>query len=250
MAKPVVLVPCDVKPVPGGGPFHCVGEKYLDAVVHGADCMAVLVPAFGAGEEMASIASHYDLDALLDSAQGVFLPGSASNIHPRRYAGVAGKMDLDEQRDNLVFPLIDKVRQRGMPLLAVCRGLQELNVALGGTLHANVQEVAPYFDHREDKEAPRDQQYEPAHTVRVRAGGMLADIVGRASFSVNSLHAQGIASLGDGLEVEAQADDGLVEAVSLPGHWVLGVQWHPEWRFREHQESVLLFQAFGKALRA
>lgn len=211
--------------------------------------MALLLPALGPGLEMESFEAQYDLDVVLDQVRGVFLPGSASNIHPRRYDGPPAKMALDEQRDAAVFSLIDRVLARKLPLLAVCRGLQELNVALGGTLHANVQEVAGHFDHREDKLAPREQQYQPAHPVRIEPGGMLAGILGTERLQVNSLHAQGIATLGRGLVVEAAAEDGLVEAVSLPGQWVLGVQWHPEWRYRESPESVRLFEAFGTALR-
>lgn len=249
MSKPLVLVPCDVKTIPGGGPFHCVGEKYLDAVVHGADCMALLLPALGHGHEMDSFEDHYDLDALLGMAQGVFLPGSASNIHPDWYTGPESDMSLDEQRDTTVFALIEKVLARRLPLLAVCRGLQELNVALGGTLHANVQDVPGHMDHREDKNAPRELQYEPAHPVTLTRDGVLAAILGTEQLEVNSLHAQGIATLGKGLIVEACADDGLVEAVSLPGQWALGVQWHPEWRYEQNPASVRLFEAFGKAIR-
>ena len=161
--------------------------------------------------------AHYDLDTLLDLAQGVFLPGSASNIHPDRYTGPKSEMSLDEQRDTTVFSLIEKVLERRMPLLAVCRGLQEMNVALGGTLHPNVQDVPGHMDHREDKTVSRELQYEPAHPVRLVKGGMLADILQLEQLKVNSLHAQGIAELGKGLIPEASAEDGLVEAVSLPG---------------------------------
>ena len=249
MSKPLVLVPCDVKPIPGGGPFHCVGEKYLDAVVHGANCMVLLLPALGHGHEMDSFEAHYDLDTLLDLAQGVFLPGSVSNINPDRYTGPKSEMSLDEQRDTTVFSLIEKVMRRKMPLLAVCRGLQEMNVALGGTLHPNIQDVPGHMDHREDKTAPREMQYEPAHPVRLVKDGMLADILQLEQLQVNSLHAQGIAELGKGLIPEASAEDGLVEAVSLPGQWALGVQWHPEWRYWENPASVRLFEAFGAAIR-
>ncbi len=211
--------------------------------------MALLLPALGHGHEMESFEAHYDLDSLLDKVQGVFLPGSASNIHPDRYTGPSTEMSLDEQRDTTVFALIEKVLQRKMPLLAVCRGLQELNVALGGTLHPNVQDVPGYMDHREDSTVSRELQYGLAHSVSLTKGGVLADILQQEQLQVNSLHAQGIAVLGEGLIPEASAEDGLVEAVSLPGQWVLGVQWHPEWRYWENPASVRLFEAFGAALR-
>lgn len=95
-----------------------------------------------------------------------------------------------------------------------------------------------------------EKQYGPAHRVQVVPGGVLADIVRTETLKVNSLHAQGIETLGERLVIEASAEGGQVEAVSMPGQWVLGVQWHPEWRFRDSPDSVLLFEAFGKALRA
>ncbi|MCP5181914.1 MAG: gamma-glutamyl-gamma-aminobutyrate hydrolase family protein [Pseudomonadales bacterium] len=247
--KPLVLVPCDVKAIPGGGPFHCAGEKYLDAVIHGADCMALLLPALGGGEEMASFQAHYDLDELLDLAQGVYLPGSASNIDPVHYGGPPHDMALDGQRDVSVFPLIRKTLAHRKPLLAICRGLQELNVALGGTLHARVHDIPGHGDHREDSSAPREEQYGDAHAVALEPGGVLARITGNTRLTVNSLHSQGIATLADGLRVEATAEDGLIEAVSMTDPWVVGVQWHPEWRYRQNPDAIRLFAAFGDALR-
>jgi len=250
--RPSILLPCDVKRV-GLHAFHCVGEKYIDAVAHGADAWPLLLPAFGAGQDLEPLAQHVDLPALLAGIDGVFLPGSASNVHPSRY-GVDDQPAIqpDTQRDALTFDLIATAMTLGIPLLVVCRGLQELNVALGGTLHPAVHGLPGFMDHRENSDEPREQQYAPAHPVRLTPGGQLARLFGTSAIEVNSLHGQGIRDLAPGLAVEGTAPDGLIEAVSAPGHdgFLLGVQWHPEWAWRDNAHSVALFRAFGAAARA
>lgn len=250
--RPTILLPCDVKPV-GLHAFHCVGEKYIDAVAHGADAWPLLLPAFGAGQDLASLAGHVDLEELLAGVDGVFLPGSASNVHPARYgASDIPAVKPDPQRDELTFRLIDTALAQRVPLFAVCRGLQELNVALGGTLYPAVHAVPGYMDHRENTDDPREQQYASAHPVRLTPGGALHRLLGRDEIAVNSLHGQGIRDLAPGLLVEAVAPDGLVEAVSAPEHpgFLIGVQWHPEWAWRSNPDSTALFRAFGMAARA
>ena len=158
---------------------------------------------------------------------------------------------LDPQRDTLALPLIRRVIERQIPLLAVCRGIQELNVALGGTLHMVLDEVDGLMAHRIGKSKPRDEQYLPLHDIDVVDGGALRAITGLGCYRVNSVHGQGIARLAPGLDVEATAPDGLIEAVSVRHAPVmqLGVQWHPEWRFRERASDHALFTAFGTACR-
>ena len=247
--KPLVLIPCDVKMV-GIHPFHCVGEKYIDAVAHGADACPLLVPASGRGTDLEALTDHVDLDALLALADGVFLPGSVSNVAPAEYGAPDDPEILhDVQRDALALPLIRRTLELEIPLFAVCRGLQELNVALGGTLHPRLYEVEGMMDHREDAGLERADQYLHVHAVKLAAGGVLAGILGTTEIGVNSLHGQGIRDLAPGLVAEGRAPDGVVEAVSSPGHrgFLIGVQWHPEWRFREDPVSVALFRAFGEA---
>jgi putative glutamine amidotransferase len=248
-ARPIILIPCDVKHV-GIHPFHAVGEKYIDAVAHGACAWPLLVPAFGVGADLHSLEGHYDLDALLALAHGVFLPGSTSNVAPPRYgAGADPDMYQDPQRDAVAFPLIERTLALGLPLLAVCRGMQELNVALGGTLHPRLHELPGHLDHRDNPDLSRADQYLPAHPVQLTEGGQLARLLGRRRIEVNSLHGQGVADLAPALAVEAVAPDGVVEAVRVRGHpgFALGVQWHPEWRYREDPVSVAVFGAFGEA---
>jgi putative glutamine amidotransferase len=137
-------------------------------------------------------------------------------------------------------------------VFAVCRGFQELNVALGGTLHQKVHEVAGYHNHLENKDDPLDIQYGPSHPVNLTEGGLLRKLTGSDTVMVNSLHSQGVAKLADGVSVEAVADDGLIEAFrvdDVPG-FSLAVQWHPEWRVMESEVSKAIFKAFGDACRA
>ena len=250
---PLIGIPADVREI-GIHPFHAVGEKYINAVAHGAGGLPMLVPAFGAGRDLASLNAHIDLGALIARLDGLFLTGSPSNVEPHRYDGPESEPGTmhDPQRDATTLALIRAAVDGGLPLFAVCRGIQEVNVAFGGTLHQRVQEVAGMMDHREDKGLPRDARYAPAHAVALSRGGVLARLAGAAEVTVNSLHSQGIDRLAERLAIEATAPDGLVEAVRVKDAAVfaLAVQWHPEWRVRENPFSLALFEAFGDAARA
>ncbi len=157
----------------------------------------------------------------------------------------------DENRDATTLPLLDAAIAKGTPVFAVCRGFQELNVALGGTLFQHVHEQPGRSDHREDKHADLEIQYGPAHDVTVQEGGMLSRIVREKTFRVNSLHSQGIDRIAKGLFADAIAPDGQIEAVSMPGAkgFLIATQWHPEWRWRQNPQSRALFAAFGEAVR-
>lgn len=249
---PVVGIPCDIREI-APHPFHAVGEKYINGVAHGARAIPFLIPGFGAGRDLEPLDGLIDIDDMLDHLDGVFLPGSPSNVEPRHYGGHEPRPTtmLDAQRDALSLPLIRRTITRGIPLFAVCRGLQELNAALGGTLFQHVEEVPGRMDHRAP-DAPRDQQYEPVHDIEVTEGGLLHELTGLTRYKVNSLHGQGIDRVAPGLTVEAVAPDGQVEAVTVtraPG-FALAVQWHPEWRFQERPYDHVLFTAFGEACRA
>jgi putative glutamine amidotransferase len=221
-----------------------VGEKYIAAVAEAADATPVLIPALG----------EQHLDELLDTLDGVLLTGSPSNVEPQRYAGPASDPDTlhDPHRDATTLPLIPRVVASGLPLFAVCRGFQEMNVAFGGTLWQKIQDVPGMRDHREKKEDALDLQYAPVHEVELVAGGMLREIAGTDRVVVNSLHSQGVQTLGAGLAVEARAPDGLVEAFQVPAApgFALAVQWHPEWQVMRNPFSRALFAAFGDAARS
>ncbi len=241
--KPLIGLPADRKLL-GNHYFHCVGEKYLIAIVEGADCVPVVIPSLGYGER---------LDVLISQLDGIVLPGSPSNIEPHHYGQPAEPGTLhDPQRDATTLPLIPKIVAAGMPLLAICRGFQEMNVAYGGSLWPKLHEVPGLNDHREDETEPLDIQYGPSHPVTLAAGGLLHGIAGADSIMVNSLHWQGVRDLAPDLQVEARAADGIVEAFSVRGAptFAVGVQWHPEWKAMDSAFSRALFSAFGKAAYA
>lgn len=227
----------------GPHPFHCVGEKYIAAVAEAADAVPVVIPSLG----------ERDLDALLPGLDGVLLTGSPSNVEPHRYAGPDSDPDTlhDPHRDETTLPLIPRLIAAGIPLFAVCRGFQEMNVAFGGTLWQKVQDVPGMLDHREDKSQSLEVQYAPVHTVELVRGGLLHAIAGADRVMVNSLHAQGVQTLGAGLEIEARAPDGLIEAfrVRAATGFALAVQWHPEWQVLKNPFSHAMFAAFGAAAR-
>lgn len=241
--KPIVLIPADVKQI-GVYPFHVVGQKYILAVAQGAQALPLLVPA---------ISDHLDIDALLAIADGIMLTGSPSNVHPSHFGQDVHNpaLPLDLARDALTLKLIKATIAAGVPLLAICRGFQELNVAFGGSLHQAVQEVAGKNDHREEKDLDVDAQYAPVHIVNLVENGKLAKIIGTHKTRVNSLHGQGIDKLGAGLSTEAHAPDGLIEAVAVNNAptFALGVQWHPEWKVMENPSYLAIFKAFGDACR-
>ena len=242
-ARPLVIIPCDHRLV-GPLSFHMVGEKYILGAAEGAGALALLVPV---------LEKPLDFDALLTLADGVMLTGSPSNVAPHRYGGEPPRAGtkLDEQRDATDLPLIKAALEAGVPLLAVCRGFQELNVALGGTLHPHLEELPGRLDHRSNPADPIETQYGPAHEITLTSDGMLAGIVGTPTFRVNSLHSQGIDRLGEGLAVEATAPDGTIEAVRVAQakDFALGVQWHPEWEFWKNPQSQAILDTFGAAIR-
>jgi putative glutamine amidotransferase len=219
-----------------------VGEKYILGVSQGAGAIPLLLPV---------LEPPLDPRAVLEQADGLLLTGSSSNVAPHRYGGTAPRDPnlLDERRDQTTLALIRAALESGVPLFAICRGFQELNVALGGTLHQHLQEVPARLDHRADPTAPLDVQYGPVHDVDLTPDGVLAAITGARRFKVNSLHSQGVDRLAPGLKAEARASDGTIEAVTVRDSkaFALGVQWHPEWEFQQNDISRAILTAFGNA---
>jgi putative glutamine amidotransferase len=243
----VIGVPCcrrEIATPTGNHPAHAVVKKYVDAVIDGAGGMPFLIPAEG---------DVHWADAFIARVDGLLLPGSPSNVEPHHYAGMASLPDTlhDPARDAIALPLLRAAVKADLPVLAICRGIQELNVALGGTLHQNIHLVPGRLDHRAPQLGTVEERYaHRAHAVTLTAGGALEKVVGARELMVNSLHSQGIDRLATPLVVEAVAPDGQIEAVSLPGaRFILGVQWHPEFRFAENRFSAKLFAAFGAACR-
>src|SRR3954452_11147104 len=241
---PLVGIPSCIRTIHERG-FHTVSEKYPEAVIEVALCLPVLIPAVG---------PKTDCTALLERLDGLLLTGSPSNVEPHHHGGAAGMEATlhDPDRDATTLPLIREAVRRDMPVLAICRGIQELNVALGGTLHQRIFEMKERFNHRRRRrDMTTEERYAPSHPVTLTPGGRLMDLIGAPEIMVNSLHGQGIDLPAPGLLVEAVAPDGQIEGVSLPGaRFVVGVQWHPEYRAAENPMTRELFETFALACRA
>lgn len=229
-----------------GQAYYKVGDKYMRSVMESVGALPVLLPAFG---------DKLDIDAVLDRMDGLLFTGSVSNVHPNNYDAEASKAaePYDPIRDATTLPLLKAAVERGMPTLCICRGFQELNVVMGGTLYPRVHEINGRDDHRRP-DGPIEVQYGPKHTLNLTDGGLLGDIVKSAGLkkplSVNSLHYQAVNDLGQGLRIDAVAPDGTVEAMSLekPNGFMLAVQWHPEYKSTENALSRAIFDAFAKAI--
>ncbi|MCD4486934.1 gamma-glutamyl-gamma-aminobutyrate hydrolase family protein [Chromobacterium vaccinii] len=243
MSQAMIGIPCDLKMI-GLLPFHAVGDKYIAAAAGGAGGLPVLIPSLG---------DDALLRATLATLDGVLLPGSPSNVEPRHYGGPNSRVGTlhDPRRDATTLPLIRLALEEGVPLLGICRGFQEINVALGGELHQHVQEEPGLRDHREAEGDDIAAMYAPAHRVDFVEGGLLAEWSGAREAMVNSLHQQGIKRLAPSLIAEAHAEDGLVEAYRVRNAkgFAFAVQWHPEWLYWDNPLSQAIFHAFGEACR-
>ncbi|MCP5328267.1 MAG: gamma-glutamyl-gamma-aminobutyrate hydrolase family protein [Sinobacteraceae bacterium] len=243
--RPVIGIPADRRLVKAH-PFHSVGEKYIEAIVRAADALPVLIPV---------LPRPLALEEILTVVDGVLFTGSPSNVEPQRYGGepsAAGTLH-DPQRDTTTLALIPAAIAAAIPVLGICRGLQEMNVAFGGTLWQDVGPARGLLRHSEDPGQPLDVQYGPAHEVQLESGSPLREWAGGAErVRVNSVHSQGVRELAPGLRVEARAPDGLVEAFSVAAApaFAFAVQWHPEWQVMDNDFSRALFAAFGAAARA
>ncbi|ONG59016.1 peptidase C26 [Pseudoroseomonas deserti] len=214
-------------------------SRYAAALVGGAGAVPVQLPPTG---------RYVAVDDYLDRLDGLLVPGAPSHVDAALYGAppLGAEFLLDPARDATVMPLIRAAIARGMPVLAICRGLQEMNVAFGGSLHAALHEVPGRMDHRTDGQSPAERN-RLSHPVEMQ--GLLRAVVGRPRMLVNSSHLQGVDRVAEGLAIEALAPDGTVEALrpSSATGFQLAVQWHPEWRFDQDAPSTALFRAFGAA---
>ena len=230
------------------------GDNQMPHLVLEEKCARVIIDSVQAQPVLFPLAGSAQIASLIGLVDGVFLTGSPSNVHPSHFGqGVANPaLPLDPQRDGLTLAVVRACLDQAVPLLGVCRGFQEINVALGGSLHQAVHAVPGKRDHREPEGTSLEVQYGPAHAVRLRPGSEFALWAGGERAMVNSLHGQGVDRLARGLQVEAQSDDGLVEAFTVQGarSFACAVQWHPEWRSTDNPFYAALFKAFGEACRA
>lgn len=226
---------------------HWVMQRNLEAIVEASGCAPLAVPA---------MARHFPdgaIDSILDRLDGLLLTGSPSNVEPHHYGAEPFEGDLnDPDRDATTLPLIRGAVRRGIPVFAICRGIQELNVAMGGSLYGKLHEAPGHRDHRSDKTRPKGVRSARQHPVTISGQGLLRRIIDADRIVVNTLHAQGIREPAPGARINAVTDDGVIEAIDFPESpgFVLGVQWHPEITHDTDENSRALFEAFGAAVRA
>jgi putative glutamine amidotransferase len=241
--RPVVGIPASVFNM-RQFPLHAIGHSNATAVARVSNCHPMVIPALGDDIDVADMVEHID---------GLLLTGGASNIEPHHYAGPPARNgDMhDPQRDSIALPLIRAAVDAGVPIFAICRGFQEFNVALGGTLHQFLHEVPGRIDHRRDRTKHMEAQMGHCHDITLRKDGPLAEMNGSDTAGVNSLHGQGIDTAAPGMTVEATAPDSTIEALSVngAGDFTLGVQWHPEFDAEKNGFYRALFEAFGDAAR-
>lgn len=240
---PIVCIPSNYIREPAGAPIHAVRNQYIRALVEVVQCIPLIIPAIG---------DKFDLRQIADKIDGILLTGAPSHVNPATY-GAERDFEpecLDIERDETSLPIIRNAIDLDIPTFAICRGFQELNVTCGGTLHQFVHKLPGHLDHRAQRDLPHEQRYELLrHKVRAQTGGLFEKIGLPQKFDTNSLHQQGIDKLGSGLFVEGIAEDGLIEAVSMPGkRFILGTQWHPEGDFWKNPVDLALLQAFGNVL--
>ncbi|WP_417520044.1 gamma-glutamyl-gamma-aminobutyrate hydrolase family protein [Minwuia sp.] len=245
--RPVVGIAANLRTVEGIT-FHATSKNYVTSLLGFSECTPILLP----GDTDTSAVAH--LVGMLD---GICLTGGASNMQPELYGEQPEPEsgERDPGRDATAMALVRACLDQGVPLLGICRGIQEMNVALGGSLYQHLKDQPGKFDHRRWRwrDQPPEVQLAPRHGIAIRRDGVLAGILdGAREVKVNSLHGQGINRVADGLMVEATAADGAIEAVSVRGAktFALGVQWHAEFAPEQFPVHAAIWQAFGDACRA
>ena len=228
-------------------PVHATGERSVHSLLKMVDCIPVLLPPVGAAVDVVDLVTRMD---------GFVLTGGRANVEPHHYGGPVFPADepIDPGRDALVLPLVRACIAAHVPLFGICRGIQEINVALGGSLHYRIHQLSGKNDHRRPRrdDVTVEEVFKLNHMVKLTAGGLFQSLTGCDEMMVNSLHGQGVDRLGKGLVVEATSPDGVIEGLRYNDdtQFIVGVQWHAEWQPEQHTLSGALYNAFGKAARA
>lgn len=226
---------------------HATAERNIHSLLKMVDCIPVLLPPMGTAVDVAELVSRMD---------GFVLTGGRANVEPHHYDGPAFPPDepIDPGRDALVLPLVRACIAAHVPVFGICRGIQEINVALGGSLHYRIHQLSGKNDHRrpQREDISTEEVFRLNHMVKLTPGGLFQSLTGHDEMMVNSLHGQGVDRLGEGLVVEATSPDGVVEGLRYNDYtqFIVGVQWHAEWQPEKHALSRALYRAFGKAAQA
>ena len=240
-ARPVIgIIACQRRI--GTEQTQSVIERYIRPLMQYADVAALIIPSLPDLMSAAEVAPRLD---------GVLLTGSPSNVAPERYGEEVGNGPFDPGRDEIALSMVDRMTAQGKPVFGICRGFQEINVALGGTLRRDTSASDQLLHHHAADDVPFDAMFDHRHPVQLSEGGVLQQAFGKSELSVNSVHFQGVGKLAPSLTVEATAPDGLVEAFStrIGTARVIAVQWHPEWNTADNPDSQAYFRLLGRVLR-
>lgn len=224
---------------------HATGHINSAAVAGAAACLPMMVPADP---------RYVSVGDLLAACDGFLLTGGRPNVHPSEYdeEETPAHGEFDRGRDAITLPLIRACVESGQPFFGICRGFQEVNVALGGSLHPEIRDLPGRMNHRMPPDAKIEEQFAPRHAVNLQRDGVFHRLLGAEVVMTNTLHGQGLARIGQRVVIDGQADDGTPEALYVEGApgFTLSVQWHPEWNAANDPVSRPLFAAFGDAVRA
>jgi putative glutamine amidotransferase len=225
-------------------PAHAGGTMNSEAVASVSGCMPLLIPADP---------RFVSVPELLEVCDGFLLTGGRPNVHPEEYgeAWTEAHGSYDRARDAIVLPLVRACVERGQPVFGICRGFQEVNVAMGGTLYPEIRELPGRMNHRMPPDGTLEEKFALRHVVTLQEGGVFHRLWGTTEVLTNTLHGQGIKQPGKRVVIEGHAPDGTPEAIHIEGAkgFTLSVQWHPEWDAANDPVSRPLFQAFGEAVR-
>ncbi len=245
MRRPVVGVIGNSYLIDDQYPVQASGVMNIQALSEVCDAIGLIIPC---------LPGNLSTKELIDFFDGFLFTGGRPNVHPSEYGQDATEAhgSFDQNRDSLVLPLIRECQKLGKPILGICRGFQEFNVAFSGTLHPEIRELPGRINHRMPPDGTLEEKFAQRHKVVLKEGGAFAKIFDAKEVLVNSLHGQGIDIPGKNIHIEGWASDGTIEAISLKNSvgFALAVQWHPEWNAKDDIVSKQLFQAFGEALES
>jgi putative glutamine amidotransferase len=244
MTRPIVGIISNSYLLDESYPVFAGGTMNMEAVTEVSDCMPLLIPADP---------RYVSIEELVETCDGFVLTGGRANVHPEEYGEVATESHgtFDRARDAITLPLVRACVERGQPVFGICRGFQEVNVAMGGSLYPEIRDLPGRDNHRMPPDGTLEEKFELRHCVSVTQGGVFNEVLGATRVMTNTLHGQGIKTPGARIEIDGTAPDGTPEAIYVrdaPG-FTLAVQWHPEWNAANDPVSRALFEAFGKAVR-